>query len=91
LYGFKLSKKNIFVCSTEQSGENICFNILSRLNLQNINVDGVCGQRSEQYLNKKYYDISEFKSIGLFEVIVSLSKYLKMIKFLKKIILKKKI
>ena len=79
-----MKKKNIFICSTEQSGENISFNILSRLDLQNINVDGVSGERSAKYLNKKFYDISNFKSIGLVEVILSLSKYVKMIKFLKK-------
>ena len=56
-----MKKKNIFICSTEQSGENISFNILSRLDLQNINVDGVSGKRSEKYLNKKFYDISNFK------------------------------
>ena len=47
-----MNKKNIFICSTEQSGENISFNILSRLDLQNINVDGVSGERSAKYLNK---------------------------------------
>ncbi len=77
-------KKNIFISCTEQSGENICFNILSRLNLNNINVDGVCGKRSEKFINNKFYDISHFKSIGLFEIIISLSKYIKMIKFLSK-------
>ena len=77
-------KKNIFISCTEQSGENICFNILSRLNLNNINVDGVCGKRSEKFINNKFYDISDFKSIGLFEIIISLSKYIKMIKFLSK-------
>jgi len=84
-----LNKKNIFICCTEQSGENICYNILQRLDLKNINVDGVCGSRSEKYFKHKYYDISEFKSIGLFEVIFSLRKYLKMIKLLNFEILKK--
>ena len=57
-----MNKKNIFICCTEQSGENICYNILKRLNLKNINVDGAFGSRSEKYFKHKYYDISEFKS-----------------------------
>ncbi len=85
-----MTKKNIFICCTEQSGENICFNILKRLNLDNINVDGICGNRSEKYFRKKYYDISEFKSIGLFEIFMSIKKFLKMIKRLKNEIIKNK-
>ncbi len=87
MYGFNLNKKNIFICCTEQSGENICYNILSRLNLDHINIDGVCGKQSEKFINNKFYDISEFKSIGIVEIILSLSKYIKMIKFLKNQIL----
>ena len=68
-----MNKKNIFICSTEQSGENISFNILSRLDLQNINVDGVSGKRSEKFLNKKFYDISNFKSIGGFIFLIDIS------------------
>ena len=83
-----MKKKKIFICCTEQSGENICFNILSKLNLNNIDVDGVCGKRSEKFIKKKFYDISDFKSIGLIEIILSLPKYIKMIKHLKKQIFK---
>jgi len=78
-----LNKKKIFVCCTEQSGENICYNILKLLNSNNLILDGVCGNRSKDFLRRKYFDISEFKSIGLFEIIFSIRKYLKMIKFLK--------
>ena len=77
-------KKNIFVCCTEQSGDTICSNILKRLDVKNLNIDGVCGSLSEKYLNNKFYDISEFKSIGLVEVLFSIRKYIKMINFLKK-------
>ncbi len=80
-------KKNIFICCTEQSGENICYNILKRMNSDNIKFDGVCGKRSEKYISNKFYDISEFKSIGLIEIIFSLKKYIKMIQYLKKQIL----
>ena len=34
-------------------------------------------------MNKKFYDISDFKSIGLIEVLFSLPKYIKMINKLK--------
>ena len=88
-----INKQKIFICCTEQSGENICFNILEHLNLNknNIKVDAVCGKKSEKFIDQKFYDISDFKSIGLFEIILSLKKYIKMINFLKIQILKKKI
>ncbi len=79
-----MRKVKIFVCCTEQSGENICSNILSRLNVDKFQVDGVCGKLSEKYIYNKIYDLSEFKSIGFFEIILSISKYFKMIKNLKK-------
>ena len=82
-----MRKTKIFVCCTEQSGENICANILSRLDLNKIQIDGVCGKQSEKYISNKIYDLSEFKSIGFFEIILSVSKYLKMIKFLKNYII----
>ncbi len=84
-----MKKKKIFVCCTEQSGENICFNILKRINHKDIEIDGVCGKRSEKFLTNKFYDISEFKSIGLIEIILSLRKYIKMISTLKSKILNK--
>jgi len=83
-----LKKLKIFVCCTEQSGENICSNILSRMNIDRYQFDGVCGKQSEKYISNKIYDLSEFKSIGLFEIIFSISKYLKMIKRLKNYIIK---
>ena len=82
-----MRKTKIFVCCTEQSGENICANILSRIDLNKIQVDGVCGKQSEKYITNKIYDLSEFKSIGFFEIILSISKYLKMIKYLKNYII----
>tara|TARA_B100000575_G_scaffold288238_1_gene287944 strand:- start:4536 stop:5642 length:1107 start_codon:yes stop_codon:yes gene_type:complete len=76
-------KKKIFICCTEQSGENICFNIIKRLKKYTFEIDGVCGFNSEKYINNKFFDISEFKSIGLIEIIFSIRKYIKMINFLK--------
>ncbi len=85
-----MKKIKIFVCCTEQSGENICSNILSRMNKDKFQIDGVCGKQSEKYIDNKIYDLSKFKSIGLFEIILSLPKYLKMITNLKKHIIKNK-
>ena len=78
-----MKNKNIFICCTEQSGENICFNIVSRLYTKNFNIDGICGERSSKYFRNKFFDISNFKSIGLLEILISLPKYIKMINFLK--------
>ena len=83
-----MKKIKIFVCCTEQSGENICSNILSRMNLDIYQFDGVCGNQSEKYISKKIYDLSEFKSIGLFEILLSIPKYFKMIRRLKNYIIK---
>ena len=44
-----MKKIKIFVCCTEQSGENICSNILSRMNIDKYQFDGVCGKKSEKY------------------------------------------
>ncbi len=58
------------------------------MNIDRYQFDGVCGKQSEKYISNKIYDLSEFKSIGLFEIIFSISKYLKMIKRLKNYIIK---
>tara|TARA_B100001123_G_scaffold275712_1_gene306769 strand:- start:636 stop:1757 length:1122 start_codon:yes stop_codon:yes gene_type:complete len=84
------NNKKIFICCTEQSGENICYNILKRISTKNYIIDGVCGKESEKFINNKFIDISEFKSIGFFEILLSLNKYIKMIKKLSDIIIKEK-
>jgi lipid-A-disaccharide synthase len=71
--------KKIFICCTEQSGENIVFNICKKLIKYNYQIDGVCGKSSEQYFTNKYYDISLFKSLGLIEILFSIPKYIKII------------
>ena len=71
--------KKIFICCTEQSGENIVFNICKKLKKYNYQIDGVCGQLSEKYFTNKYYDISLFKSLGLIEIVFSLPKFIKII------------
>ena len=71
--------KKIFICCTEQSGENIVFNICQKLKKYNYQIDGVCGKSSEEYFTNKYYDISLFKSLGLAEIIFSIPKFIKII------------
>ena len=71
--------KKIFICCTEQSGENIVFNICQKLKKYNYQIDGVCGKSSEAYFTNKYYDISLFKSLGLIEILFSIPKFIKTI------------
>ena len=69
----------IFICCTEQSGDNIVFNICQKLKKYNYQIDGVCGKSSEKYFTNKYYDISLFKSLGLIEILFSIPKFIKII------------
>ena len=85
-----INKQKIFICCTEQSGENICFNILKRINKKKYIIDGVSGKESEKFLKNKFFDISDFKSIGFFEILLSLNKYIKMIHKLSDIIINQK-
>jgi len=71
--------KKIFICCTEQSGENIVFNICKKLKKYNYQIDGVCGKSSEKYFTNKYYDISLFKSLGLIEIFFSIPKFINII------------
>ena len=75
-------KKKIFICCTEQSGENIVFNICQKLKKYDYQIDGVCGKSSEEFFTNKYYDISLFKSLGLVEIIFSIPKFIKIINIL---------
>ena len=82
------NKKKIFICCTEQSGENICFNILKLIEDKKYIIDGVCGHNSSKYIRNKFYDISLFKSIGFFEILFSLLTFIKILNNLCNIILK---
>ena len=72
--------KKIFICCTEQSGENIVYNICKKIKIYNYQIDGVCGKSSEKFFTNKYYDISIFKSLGLVEILLSLPKFIRIIK-----------
>ena len=69
--------KKIFICCTEQSGENIAYNICKRLQKHEFTIDGVGGKLSEEFFSIKYFDISIFKSLGLIEVLLSIPKFIK--------------
>jgi len=78
--------KNVFICATEQSGDNIGSCIINELLIKNKNIkfDGVGGSKISPFLNNQYFSLHDFKSIGIFEIILSLKKYIKMIIFLSK-------
>tara|TARA_Y100001970_G_C14215261_1_gene849271 strand:- start:28 stop:1158 length:1131 start_codon:yes stop_codon:yes gene_type:complete len=74
--------KKIFICCTEQSGENIAYNICKRLQKYEYTIEGVGGKLSEEFFSIKYFDISIFKSLGLIEILLSIPKFLRIINFL---------
>ena len=78
--------KKIFICATEQSGDNIGYNIISRIIQfdKNIIFDGVGGSKMFPLLSNQYYSLKNFNSMGIIEILFSLNKYIKMISFLKK-------
>jgi len=86
----KLVKNNYFFCATEQSGDNLGAKIINEIKLgkNNHNFDGVGGSKMNKLFNKQYFSLKDFKSIGIFEIVGSIGKYLKMIENLTKIILK---
>ena len=89
----KKSEKNLinsfFVCATEQSGDNIGEKVINQLkkNINNSIFEGVGGNKMSYLLNKQYYSVNNFKSIGIIEIIGSIKKYILIIKKLSEIIL----
>ena len=77
-------KYKIFVSATEQSGDNIGFNIILEIlnNNKEILFDGLGGDRMASLLNKQYYNLKDFNSMGIIEVIFSIKKYVNMINYL---------
>ena len=73
--------KKIFICATEQSGDNIGYNIMHELlKIDNsIIFDGVGGGKMSPFLKNQYYSLKNFNSLGIIEVIFSIRRYLKMI------------
>lgn len=80
--------KKIFICATEQSGDNIGKNILKGLKneIPSLIVDGVGGDESKPFLRNQIYSLKEFKSMGIIEILFSIKKYFIMIRNLSKIV-----
>ena len=78
------NSKKIFICATEQSGDNIGANLIKELlkNNSNLIFDGVGGNKMSFYFNHQYYKISDFKSMGIIEIIFSIKKYISIINYL---------
>ena len=82
-------KFKVFICATEQSGDNIGYNTIIELLKINkkITFNGVGGNKMAPLLNDQFFSLKDFNSMGIIEIIFSLKKYLSMISFLvKKII-----
>ena len=77
-------KLKVFICATEQSGDNIGYNIIFELLKMNNNItfNGVGGNKMSKFLKNRYYSLKDFNSMGIVEIIFSLNKYLRMISFL---------
>ena len=71
--------KKIFVCATEQSGDNIGEKILEKLvnKYPLLIVDGVGGSKMKPFMQNQFYSLKDFKSIGIIEILFSIKKYLK--------------
>ena len=82
--------KKIFVCATEQSGDNIGSIFIKELIKKNkfLKIDGVGGSKMKPYMRNQIYSIENFKSLGIVEVIFSINKYLLMINKLSKFVYK---
>ena len=76
--------KKIFICATEQSGDNIGEKILEKLinKYPKILIDGVGGAKMKPFMQNQFYSLKDFKSIGIIEILFSIKKYLKIINFL---------
>jgi len=85
----KINKK-IFICATEQSGDNIGEKILEKLTKKypmSI-IDGVGGAKMKPFMQNQFYSLKDFKSMGIIEILFSIKKYLKIINSLSKYISK---
>tara|TARA_Y100000590_G_scaffold449190_1_gene586935 strand:- start:118 stop:1254 length:1137 start_codon:yes stop_codon:yes gene_type:complete len=84
------NKIKIFICATEQSGDNIGKEIISEVLKVNKNVvfEGVGGSKMSTMLNKVFYSITDFNTMGIVEILFSLKKYFNMISYLVKYIIR---
>ena len=73
-------KKNfkIFISATEQSGDNIGYNLIKEIikNNNNIIFEGVGGKKMSNYLNRQFYSLNDFNTMGIIEVLFSIRKFI---------------
>ena len=62
--------KKIFICATEQSGDNIGEKILEKLinKYPMLIIDGVGGTKMKPFMQNQFYSLKDFKSIGIIEI-----------------------
>ena len=84
--------KKIFICATEQSGDNIGEKILEKLiNIYPILIiDGVGGSKMKPFMQNQFFSLKDFKSMGIIEILFLIKRYLKIINHLSKYIAKNK-
>jgi len=80
--------KKIFICATEQSGDNIGGKILEKLvnNYPFLIIDGVGGSKMKPFMQNQLFSLKDFKSMGIIEILFSIKKYLDIISILSKYI-----
>ena len=80
--------KKIFISATEQSGDNIGEKIIEKLIKKHpyLIVEGVGGHGMKPYMHNQFYSLKDFKSIGIIEILFSITKYLKIINYLSKFV-----
>ena len=78
----------IFISATEQSGDNIGYNLIKEILKTNDQIifEGVGGEKMSIYLNTQFFSLKDFNTMGIFEVLFSIRKFIKMIKYLANII-----
>ena len=75
-------KYKIFISASEQSGDNIGYNIVKILKQNNfdIQIDGIGGHKLSKYFTNQYYSLKDFNTMGIFEIFFSITRFLRMIK-----------
>tara|TARA_B100000965_G_scaffold357844_1_gene336829 strand:- start:671 stop:1792 length:1122 start_codon:yes stop_codon:yes gene_type:complete len=90
-----LKKKRLnklFIVATEQSGDNIGYSVLKELkkHYPYLKIDGIGGELMKPLMRNQFFSLKDFKSIGIVEIIFSIKKYINIINFLAKLIIKNK-
>ena len=69
--------KRIFICATEQSGDNIGFNIINEILKRNNDIvfEGVGGRKMSKLMKVQFYSLNDFNTMGIIEILLSIKKY----------------